>query len=77
MNDIKPIKLSLEDIDRLSKISNLLIRMFEKERKLFDNELLNSFYGNILSMTDEMEGTGLIATKHIKLMKDCIEKVKV
>jgi len=74
MDEIRPIKLSHEDIDRLSKISDLLIRMYEKERKLFDNELLGTFYGSILSMTDEMDGTGLIAVKHIKSMKDFVEK---
>jgi hypothetical protein len=66
------VRLSREDIDKLGKISDLLIRIFEKEKKLFDNELLNSFYGKILVMTDEMDGTGMIAVKYIKPMKDFI-----
>jgi len=69
------VRLSNEDIDRLGKISDLLIRMFEKEYKLFDNELLNSFYGKVLNMTDEMDGTGMIAVKHIKSMKLFTEKI--
>lgn len=69
------VRLSSEDIDRLGKISDLLIRMFEKEYKLFDNELLNSFYGKVLNMTDEMDGTGMIAVKHIKSMKLFTEKI--
>ena len=51
------VKLSRDDIDKLGRISDLLIRMFEKEKKLFDNELLNSFYGKILVMTDEIDGS--------------------
>ena len=70
------IRLSSEDIDRLGKISDLLIRMFEKEYKLFENELLNSFYGKILNMTDEMDGTGMIAAKYTKSMKCFIEKLR-
>lgn len=73
--DEEAIRLSREDIDKLGKISDLLIRMFEKEKKLFDNELLNSFYGGVLAMTDEMDGTGMIATKYIKLMKCFTEKI--
>ena len=69
------VRLSREDIDQLGKISDLLIRMFEKEQKLFDNELLNSFYGKILNMTDEMDGTGMIGVKHIKYMENFTEKV--
>ncbi len=67
------VRLSIEDIDKLGKISDLLIRMFEKEQKLFDNELLNSFYGKILNITDEMDGTGMIAVKHIKSMRHFTE----
>lgn len=67
------VRLSSEDIHRLGKISDLLIRMFEKEHKLFENELLNSFYGKILNMTDEMDGTGMIAMKHIKSMRHFTE----
>lgn len=70
------VKLSREDIDRLGKISAILFKMFEKEQKLFDNELLELFYGGILVMTDEMDGTGMIATKYTKSMKCFIEKLR-
>ena len=42
----------------------------EKKQKLFDNELLNFFYGGILFMTDEMDGTGRIGIKHIRRMEE-------
>ena len=74
-SEVEAIRLSREDIDKLGKISALLFKMFEKEKKLFDNELLNSFYGGVLVMTDEMDGTGMIATKYIKLMKCFTEKI--
>lgn len=70
------VKLSREDIDRLGKISALLFKMFEKKQKLFDNELLELFYGGILVMTDEMGGTGMIAAKYTKSMKCFIEKLR-
>lgn len=71
-NEEEVVKLSRDDIDKLGKISDLLIRMFEEEKKLFDNELLNSFYGKILVMTDKMDGTGMIAVRYIKPMKDFV-----
>lgn len=65
------IKLSHEDIKNLGKISDLLLRMYsEKDQQLFDDELLNKFFGNIAVMSDEMEGTGRIAEKYIGPMKE-------
>lgn len=65
------IKLSHEDIKNLGKISGLLLRMYsEKNQKLFEDELLNKFFGNIAVMTDEMEATGRIGDQYIGPMKE-------
>jgi hypothetical protein len=76
MSSEEIVKLSREDIDKLGKISAILFKMFEKEQKLFDNELLELFYGGILVMTDEMDSTGMIATKYTKSMKCLTEKLR-